>query len=171
VSPLYFPFGGPSIPVSANVDVVGNLTANGTPGATNYFNFAEMAGAFIDLDGRSTSPKNQATELRLYDNNGRFVAIGDANGTDGLSANIDFVVPAGGGGTWQTAITQGLSYPSAADYLLQFAMPTYRTVSPFTTHVIGSGQEKNGLLGAYDVNANIGDFLSFDLHPSRPRPR
>jgi hypothetical protein len=167
VSPQFFPFGGPSIPVSSNVAVVGHLTANGTAGAINYFGFAETAGAQIGLNGRATSPPNQATKLFLYDNNGDLVAIGDANAPDGRSAISDFAVPAGGDGTWQTAITQGLSDTSPANYLLQLQMP-YTALSPFTTNVIGSGQEKNGLLGAYDVNAEAGDNLSFDLHPSTP---
>jgi hypothetical protein len=34
--------------------------------------------------------------------------------------------------------------------------------------VIGSGQEKNGSLGAYNVNANAGDNLSFDVHATTP---
>jgi hypothetical protein len=167
MSPEFFPFGVTSVPVNSNVAVVGHLTANGTAGAINYFGFAETAGAQIGLNGRATSPPNQASELLLYDNNENLVAIASANGPDGRSAIIDFAVPAGGDGTWQTAITQGLSDTSPANYLLQLQMP-YTALSQFTTNVIGSGQEKDGSLGAYDVNANAGDNLSFDVHATTP---
>jgi hypothetical protein len=167
VSPQFFPFGVPSIPVNSNVALVGHLTANGTAGAINYFGFAETVGAQIGLNGRATSPPNQASELLLYDNMGDLVAIASANGPDGRSAIIDFAVPAGGDGTWQTAITQGLSDTSPANYLLQLQMP-YTALSQFTTNVIGSGQEKNGSLGAYDVNANVGDNLAFDVNATTP---
>lgn len=168
VSPQFFPFGGPSIPVSSNVAVVGHLTAPGTAGATNYFGFAETAGAQISLYGTATSPPNQATELLLYDNTSNLVAIASGNAPDGRSSIIDFAVPAGADGTWQTAITQGLSDTPPFNYLLQLQMP-YTALSPFTTNVIGSGQEKNGSLGAYDVNANVGDNLSFDIHATTTR--
>src|SRR5580692_722137 len=75
VSPQFFPFGVPSIPVNSNVAVVGHLTANGTAGATNYFGFAETAGAQIGLYGKATQPPNQGTELFLYDNNENLVAV------------------------------------------------------------------------------------------------
>ena len=45
----------------------------------------------------------------------------------------------------------------------------YTALSPFTTNVIGSGQEKNGLLGAYDVNAEAGrQLLVRPPDPSTP---
>jgi hypothetical protein len=163
VSPQFFPFGGPSIPVNSNVAVVGHLTAPGTAGATNYFGFAETAGGQIGLFGKATQPPNQGTELLLYANNGDLVAIASGNTSDGLSSQIDFTVPTGTDGTWQAAITQGFSTTLPINYLLELQMP-YSALSPFTTNVIGSGQEKNGSLGAYDVNANAGDNLSFDVH-------
>ena len=95
VSPQFFPFGGPSVPVNSNVAAVGHLTANGTAGATNYFGFAETAGAQIGLYGKATQPPNQGTELLLYDNNGNLVAIASGNAPDGLSSIIDFTVPTG----------------------------------------------------------------------------
>ena len=167
VSPQFFPFGGPSVPVNSNVAVVGHLTAPGTAGATNYFGFAETAGGQIGLFGKATQPPNQGTELLLYDNNGDLVAIASGNAPDGRSSIIDFTVPTGTDGTWQTAITQGFSTTLPINYLLQLQMP-YSALSPFTTNVIGSGQEKNGSLGAYDVNANVGDNLSFDVHATTP---
>jgi hypothetical protein len=167
VSPQFFPFGGPSVPVNSNVAAVGHLTAPGTAGATNYFGFAETAGAQIGLDGKATQPPNQGTELLLYDNNSNLVAIASGNASDGLSSRIDFTVPTGTDGTWQAAITQGFSTTLPINYLLQLQMP-YSALSPFTTNVIGSGQEKNGSLGAYDVNANAGDNLSFDVHATTP---
>ena len=51
-------------------------------------------------------------------------------------------------GTWQAAITQGTTTTLPINYLLQLQMP-YSALSPFTTNVIGSGQEKNGSLGTY----------------------
>ena len=167
VSPQFFPFGAPSVPVNSNVAVVGHLTANGTAGATNYFGFAETAGAQIGLYGKATQPPNQGTELLLYDNASNLVAVASGNAPDGLSSIIDFTVPAGTYGTWQTAITQGLSTTSPINYLLQLQMP-YSALSQFTTNVIGSGQEKNGLLGTYDVNANAGDNLAFDVNATTP---
>jgi hypothetical protein len=167
VSPQLFPFGGPSVPVNSNVAVVGHLTVNGTAGATNYFGFVETAGAQIGLYGKAIQPPNQGTELLLYDNNSNLVAIASGNAPDGLSSIIDFTVPTGTDGTWQTAITQGFSTTSPINYLLQLQMP-YSALSPFTTNVIGSGQEKNGSLGAYDVNANVGDNLAFDVNATTP---
>jgi hypothetical protein len=166
VSPQFFPFGGPSVPVNSNVAAVGHLTAPGTAGATNYFGFAEAAGGQIGVVGTATAPPNQGTELFLYDNASNLVALATGN-VDGLSSRIDFTVPDGSGGIWQAAITQGVDFTSPIDYRLQFQMP-YSALSPFTTNVIGSGQEKNGSLGAYDVNANAGDNLSFDVHATTP---
>jgi PEP-CTERM motif len=167
VGPQFFPFGGPSVPVYSNVAVTGHLTATGTAGSVNYFNFAETAGAQIVLYGAATSPPNQGTELLLNDNNGNLVAVASGNGPDGLSSIIDFTVPDGDAGEWQTAITQGFSTTSAINYRLQFQMP-YTALSQFTTNVIGSGQEGNGSLGAYDVSAAAGDNLSFDVHATPP---
>ena len=166
VSPQFFPFGGPSVPVNSNVAAVGHLTAPGTAGATNYFGFAEAAGGQIGVVGTATAPPNQGTELFLYDNASNLVALATGN-VDGLSSRIDFTVPDGSGGIWQAAITQGVDFTSPIDYRLQFQMP-YSALSPFTTNVIGSGQEKSGSLGAYDVNANAGDNLSFDVHATTP---
>jgi hypothetical protein len=44
----------------------------------------------------------------------------------------------------------------------------YTALSQFTTNVIGFGQEQNGSLGAYDVNANVGDNLSFEVNGTTP---
>jgi hypothetical protein len=167
VSPQFFPFGVPSIPVNSNVAAVGHLTAPGTAGATNYFGFAETSGGQIGLSGEATQPPNQGTELLLYDNNENLVAIASGNTLGGLSSRIDFTVPTGDDGTWQAAITQGLSTTLPINYLLQLQMP-YSALSQFTTNVIGSGQEKNGSLGTYDVNANVGDNLHFDVNATTP---
>jgi hypothetical protein len=167
VSPQFFPFGGPSVPVNSNVAVVGHLTAPGTAGAINYFGFAETAGGQIGLSGKATQPPNQGAALLLYDNIGDLVALASGNAPDGRSSQIDFTVPTGTDGTWQAAITQGVSTTLPINYLLQLQMP-YSALSQFTTNVIGSGQEKNGSLGAYDVNANAGDNLSFDVHATTP---
>ena len=167
VSPQFFPFGGPSVPVNSNLAVTGHLTASGTAGSTNYFNFAESDGAQIGLHGAATSPPNQGTELLLFDPNSNLVAVASGNAPDGLSSIIDFTVPGGDGGAWQTAITQGVNTTSAINYRLEFQLP-YSALSPFTTNVIGSGQEKNGSLGAYDVNANAGDNLAFDVNATTP---
>jgi hypothetical protein len=167
VSPQFFPFGVPSIPVNSNVAAVGHLTAPGTAGATNYFGFAETSGGQIGLTGEATQPPNQGTELLLYDNNENLVAIASGNAPGGLSSRIDFTVPTGDDGTWQAAITQGLSTTLPINYLLQLQMP-YSALSQFTTNVIGSGQEKNGSLGTYDVNANVGDNLHFDVNATTP---
>jgi hypothetical protein len=166
VSPQFFPFGGPSVPVNANVAAVGHLTAPGTAGATNYFGFAEAAGGQIGVVGTATAPPNQGTELFLYDNASNLVALATGN-VDGLSSRIDFTVPDGSGGIWQAAITQGVDFTSPIDYRLQFQMP-YSALSTFTTNVIGSGQEKSGSLGTYDVNANVGDNLHFDVNATTP---
>ena len=100
-----------SVPVNANVAVVGHLTAPGTAGATNYFGFAETAGGQIGaLRHRRPHPPNQGTELFLYDNDSNLVAIASGNVLDGLSSRIDFTVPDGSDGTWQAAITQGVSH-------------------------------------------------------------
>jgi hypothetical protein len=123
VSPQFFPFGGPSVPVNSNVAAVGHLTAPGTAGATNYFGFAETAGGQIGLFGKATQPPNQGTELLLYDNNSNLVAIASGNASDGLSSRIDFTVPTGTDGTWQAAITQGFSTTLPINYLLQLQMP------------------------------------------------
>ena len=167
VSPQFFPFGVPSIPVNSNVAVVGHLTGPGTAGAINYFGIAETAGAQIGLFGKATQPPNQGAALLLYDNIGDLVALASGNAPDGRSSQIDFTVPTGTDGTWQAAITQGVSTMLPINYLLQLQMP-YSALSQFTTNVIGSGQEKNGSLGAYDVNANAGDNLSFDVHATTP---
>jgi hypothetical protein len=167
VSPQFFPFGSSAVGVNSNLNVVGHLTAPGTAGATNYFGFAETAGGQIGLFGKATQPPNQGTELLLSDENGNLVAIASGNGPDGLSSRIDFTVPDGDTGTWQTAITQGPSTTAPINYLLQLQMP-YTALSQFTTNVIGSGQEKNGSLGIYDVNANIGDNLAFDVNATTP---
>ena len=167
VSPQFYPFGSRTVPVNANVAAVGHLTAPGTAGATNYFGFAETAGGQIGLFGEATQPPNQGTELLLYDNNENLVAIASGNTPGGLSSRIDFTVPIGEDGTWQAAITQGLSTTSPINYLLQLQMP-YSALSTFTTNVIGSGQEKNGSLGTYDVNANVGDNLHFDVNATTP---
>jgi hypothetical protein len=167
VSPQFFPFGTPTVSVNSNLNVVGHLTAPETAGDTNYFGLPETAGAQIGLFGKATQPPNQGTELRLADPNANLVAIATGNASDGLSSIIDFTVPNGGGGTWQTAITQGLSTTKPISYLLQVQLP-YTALSQFTTNVIGSGQEKNGLLGTYDVNANVGDNLAFDLNATAP---
>ena len=162
VSPELFPFGGPAVSVNSDVAVTGHLTASGTAGSNNYFNFAETAGADISLYGTATSPPNQGTELLLFDPNGNLVAIASGNAPDGLSSIIDFTVPGGDGGEWQTAITQGITTTSPINYRLQFRTP-YAALSLFTTNVIGSGEEKSGSLGTYDVNANAGDSLAFDV--------
>ena len=163
VSPELFPFGGPTVSVNSDVAVTGHLTAPPTAGSNNYFSFAETAGADIGLYGTATSPPNQGTELLLFDPHPNLVAVASGNASDGLSSIIDFTVPGGDGGEWQTAITQGITTTSPINYRLQFQTP-YTALSLFTTNVIGSGQEKNGLLGTYDVNANPGDNLTFDVN-------
>jgi PEP-CTERM motif len=105
--------------------------------------------------------------LLLFDPNGNLVAIASGNASDGLSSIIDFTVPGGDGGEWQTAITQGITTTSPINYRLQFQTP-YAALSLFTTNVIGSGQEMNGGLGTYDVNANAGDNLTFDVNAATP---
>ncbi len=167
VSPQFFPFGGPSVNVNSNLVVTGRLTASGTAGSTNYFNFAESDGAQIGLHGAATSPPNRGTELLLFDPNSNLIAVASGNAPDGLSSIIDFTVPGGDGGAWQTAITQGVNTTSAINYRLEFQLP-YSALSAFTTNVIGSGQEKNGSLGAYDVNASVGDNLAFDVNATTP---
>ena len=166
VSPQFFPFGASAVGVNSNLNVVGHLTAPGTAGATNYFGLPETPGAQIGLFGKATQPPNQGTELLLSDENANLVAVAAGN-VDGLSSRIDFTVPDGGSGTWQTAITQGLSTTVPINYLLQVQLP-YSALSQFTTNVIGSGQEKSGSLGTYDVNANIGDDLAFDVNATTP---
>jgi hypothetical protein len=163
VSPEFFPFGGPTVSVNSDVAVTGHLTAPPTAGSNNYFNFAEAAGANIGLYGAATSPPSQGTELLLFDPNGNLVAVASGNAPDGLSSIIDFTVPGGDGGEWQTAITQGISTTLPISYRLEFQTP-YTALSLFTTNVIGSGQEKNGVLGTYDVNANVGDNLVFNVN-------
>ena len=67
VSPQFFPFGGPSVPVNSNVAVVGHVTAPGTAGATNYFGFAETArrGRSARRQGDpAAEPGNRAASLR-----------------------------------------------------------------------------------------------------------
>jgi hypothetical protein len=59
VSPQFYPFGGLSVPVNANVAVIGHLTANGTAGSTNYFGFVEAAGGQIGLFGAATAPRTR----------------------------------------------------------------------------------------------------------------
>ena len=166
VSPQVFPFGSSAVGVNSDLNVVGHLTAPGTAGATNYFGLPEVPGAQIGLFGKATQPPNQGTELLLYDENANLVAIAAGN-VDGLSSRIDFTVPDGDDGTWQVAITQGLSTTVPINYLLQVQLP-YSALSQFTTNVIGSGQEKGGSLGIYDVNANIGDDLAFDVNATTP---
>jgi hypothetical protein len=166
VSPQFFPFGSPAVGVNSNLNVDGHLTAPGTAGATNYFGLPETPAAQIGLFGKATQPPNQGTELLLSDENANLVTIAAGN-VDGLSSRIDFTVPDGGSGTWQTAITQGLSTTVPINYLLQVQLP-YSALSQFTTNVIGSGQEKDGSLGIYDVNANIGDDLAFDVNATTP---
>ena len=168
VSPEVFPFGGPAVSVNSDVAVTGHLTAPPTAGSNNYFNFAEAVGANIGLHGAATSPPNQGTELFLYDPHGNLVAVASGNGADGLSSQIDFTVPSGDGGAWQTAITQGISTTLPISYRLEFQTP-YTALSLFTTNVIGSGQEMNGVLGTYDVNANVGDNLAFHLNATTPQ--
>jgi PEP-CTERM motif len=167
VSPQFFPFGGSTVGVNSNLNVVGHLTAPGTAGATNYFGFAETAGAQIGLFGKATQPPNQGTELLLSDPNANLVAVATGNASDGLSSILDFTVQDDESGTWQAAITQGLSTTVPINYLLQVQLP-YSALSQFTTNVIGSGQEKSGSLGTYDVNANIGDDLAFDVKATTP---
>jgi hypothetical protein len=167
VSPLFYPFGGPTVSVKSNLDVVGHLTAAGTAGATNYFGFAETAGSQIGLYGAATAPPNQGTELLLFDSNANLVAVASGNAPDGRSSIIDFTVPSGDAGTWQAAVTQGNSTTLPIDYQLQFQMP-YSALSQFATNVVGSGEEKNGSLGAYDVNANAGDSLVFNVKGTIP---
>ena len=167
VSPQFYPFGGPSVPLNANVAVVGHLTASGTVGAINYFGFAEAAGAQISVYGAATAPPNQGTQLLLSDPNGNLVAVASGNASDGRSSIIDFTVPGGDAGAWQAAITQGLAETLPIDYRLQFQLP-YSALSQFTTNVVGSGEEQNGSLGAYEVNANVGDSLMFDVKGTTP---
>ena len=167
VSPQLFPFGASTVGVNSNLNVVGHLTAAGTAGATNYFGLPETPAAQIGLFGKATQPPNQETELLLFDENANLVAIAAGNGPDGLSSIIDFTVPDGGTGTWQAAITQAPSTTVPINYLLQVQLP-YSALSQFTTNVIGSGQEKNGSLGIYAVNANIGDDLAFDVNATTP---
>jgi hypothetical protein len=149
------------------LNVVGQLTAPGTAGATNYFGLPEAPAADIGLFGKATQPPNQGTELLLSDENANLVAIAAGNGSDGLSSRIDFTVPDGDDGTWQAAITQGLSTTVPINYLLQVQL-RYSALSQFTTNVIGSGQEKDGSLGIYDVNANAADNLVFDVNATTP---
>jgi hypothetical protein len=167
VSPQFFPFRASAVGVNSNLNVVGHLTAPGTAGATNYFGLPEGPGAQIGLFGKATQPPNQGTELLLSDPNGNLVAVATGNASDGLSSRIDFTVPDGDDGTWQVAITQGLSTTVPINYLLQVQLP-YSALSQFTTNVIGSGQEKDGSLGIYDVNANAGDDLAFDVNATTP---
>ena len=167
MSPQFFPFGGPTVSVNSNLEMVGHVTANGTVGASNFFGFAETAGAQIGLHAAATAPPNRRTQLSLYDNNGNLVAVASGNASDGLSSVIDFTVPSGDEGEWQAEITQGFANTLPFDYQLQLQMP-YSALSQFTTNVIGSGQENNGVLGNYTVNASIGDNLHFDVNATMP---
>ena len=156
VSPQFFPF------ANLNLNVLGSLASSGDASA-NFFSFHEAGGAEIGLDLRAIRPSTVGTQLVLLDGNGNLVAISQQNGPDGLSSVLDFKVAPGGGGTFEAEVTQSnVGSPAPFDYKLQFALP-FTEVSEFTTNVVGGGALKNGSLGAYDVNANAGDELSFDV--------
>jgi hypothetical protein len=167
VSPEFFPYGGSSVGVNSQVQALGSLTATGTSGSTNYFAFDEPPGAFIHTYGTATSPPGQGAELLLYDNGGNLVAVADGNASDGLSSVIDFTVPSGGAGIWESEITQGGITAPPIDYRLLQTLP-FSATSEFTTNVIGNGTEEGGSLGSYEVNVNVGDSLSFDAHSTSP---
>jgi hypothetical protein len=164
VSPQFFPYLSSSVPVNSNLAVLGALAASGAA-STNYFGFDETVGADISLFATATHPSGQGTELLLYDNNGNLVAIASGNAADALSSIIDYAVPSGGAGKWVAAVAP--SGGSPIDYRLELALP-FTAISEFTTNVVGNGEEKNGSLGAYDVSANVGDRLSFDVHSTSP---
>jgi hypothetical protein len=167
VSPLFFKFGSSSVEVDSAVNVLGHATVSGSPGATNYFSFAETSGSLISMFGTATAPANQGTEIFLYDNSENLVAIANGNASDGRSSLIDFTVPSGGDGTWSASITQGTSFTAPIDYSYQFKLP-FRATSLFTTHVLGNGTLSGGSLGLYSVNVFDGDNLSFDVHATTP---
>ena len=161
VSPQFFPF------ANLNLNVLGSLASSGDASA-NFFSFDEAGGAEIGLDLRAIRPSNVGTQLVLLDGNGNLVAISQQNGPDGLSSVLDFKVAPGGGGTFEAEVTQSnVGSPAPFDYRLQFELP-FRALSEFTTNVVGRRPGKNGLLGAYDVNANGGDDLTFDVHRTSP---
>jgi hypothetical protein len=56
---------------------------------------------------------------------------------------------------------------STIDHDLRLALPV-AAVSDFKTNVVENGSVEDGSLGLYDVNANIGDWVSFDVHPTTP---
>lgn len=161
VSPQFFPF------ANLNLNILGSLAASGDA-SENFFSFHETAGARIGLDVTATHPSTLGTQLVLFDSSGLVLAMADQNGPDGLSSIIDYTVPPGGDGTYQAAVTQSnFGSPAPFDYKLQFALP-FTEISEFTTNVVGGGALKDGSLGAYAVNANVGDQLSFDVHSTSP---
>jgi hypothetical protein len=164
VSPQSFPFGSRAVAVNSNLAAVGSLAASGLA-STNYFAFNEAAGADINLFAIATHPSSQGAELLLYDINSNLVAIANGNGADGLSSMIDYTVPSGGGGTWFAAVTH--TEASAIGYRFALALPL-QGVSEFTTNVVGNGTMEGGSLGRYDVNALVGDNLSFEVHSTSP---
>jgi hypothetical protein len=160
VSPQVFPYGSYFVSVGSAIDAVGHLAS---PSATNYFGFNETDGDAFRLNANATSPPGQGAEILLYDPNGNLVAIANGNGSDGLSSIVDFTVPTGDGGTWDAAITGSPSGMVGINYKLQLTLP-FSGGSLFTTNVLGNGQSNGGLLGAYDVNANVGDNLHFNVN-------
>jgi hypothetical protein len=161
VSPQFFPF------ANLNLNILGSLAASGDA-SENFFSFHEAAGAQIGLNVTATHPSTLGTQLMLFDSNGNAVAMAEQNGPDGLSSILDYTVPAGGDGTYEAGVLQpDVGSPAPFDYRLQFALP-FTEVSGFTTNVVGGGALKNGSLGAYDVNANVGNQLSFDVHSTSP---
>jgi hypothetical protein len=166
VSPKFYPF-GVSTDVNAAVDAIGHLTKAGTAGASNFFAFTETSGNVIQLFGQATKPSTEGTSLSLYDPAGTLAALASENAPDGRATILSLNVPSGFDGTWTTSITQGVCCTAPFNYRLQQDLPL-TAMSFFTTHIIGTGTEKNGALGTYDVNAMVGDDLHFVLDATSP---
>jgi len=144
-------------------DVLGSLST-GQPQA--FFAFNVVDGAMFHLVVTAKDPTTEFTELLLYDNNGNLVAIANGNGSDGSSSLIDFTVPFGSGGTWTAEVTGSPSHPDPKASLFRYDL---RIASPITYAIDVLGKfGKNNAPGFYQVAANDGDPLHFNVSPLKP---
>ena len=65
-------------------------------------------------------------------------------------------------------LLEGLSTTVPINYLLQRPIALRLRSASSPANVIGSGHESTGSLGTYDVNANAGDNLAFDVNATTP---
>lgn len=152
----------PVSPTYQATDVLGSLS-RGQPQA--FFSFFVPALGSMHVEVEAKHPTKQFTEILLYDPNANLVAIASGNASDGSGSVVDFSDPNGVDASWTVEVTGNPSHPEPKASFFRYDMRIRTSAMVYTTDVRGRFVKKDGF---YQITANDGDKLHFDVSAVKP---